>query len=84
MNSALPAGDRAAETLGLLLISAGYALVANLFCTLGWVLELQERKTAPEFARERAVRNFRKGFLFSCGLTSLPFWIGLVVWVVHR
>ena len=84
MNAVLPTSNRSTETLGLVLLSTGYVLGANLFYTFGWMIELEERKNAPEFARQRAVNNFRKGLLFSCGLTTLPFWIGLVVWLVRR
>ena len=84
LNPARLASDRALETLGLVLLSVGYALAANVFYTLGWVIELQDRKNAPELARQRATSNFRKGLWFSCDLTTLPFWFGLVFWVAHR
>jgi len=84
LNSAPSVSDRAGETLGLVLLSAGYVLAGNIFYTLGWVLELQDRENAPELARKRAASNFRKGLWFSCGLTTLPFWLGLVFWVAHR
>jgi hypothetical protein len=59
-------------------------LGANLFYTVDWMIELEECKAAPEFARRHALRNFRKGLLFSCALTTLPFWFGLVFRFMHR
>lgn len=84
LKTTLPAPDRATETLGLVLLSAGYVLGANLFYTIGWMIELEDRRSAPDLARQRGVSNFWKGLWFSCGLTTPPFWIGLVVWLVRR
>ena len=84
LNPALPVSDHAAQKLGLVLLSAGYVLGANLFYTLGWMTELEDRRSVPELARKRAVSNFWKGLLFSCGLTTLPFWFGYVYWLVRR
>lgn len=52
-----------------------YGFMANIFYTLGWVVELWGRATDPGAARRRAVLTFRAGFALSCVLTTLPFWV---------
>ncbi len=52
-----------------------FGFIANIFYTLGWVVELWGRATDAVAARRRAVLTFRAGFVLSCVLTSLPFWV---------
>ena len=75
-----PDGDVGTPLLGIVL----YGFLANLFYTLGWIVELSGRQTDPASARLRGQRMFRAGMLFSCILTSLPFWFGIAFLVVNR
>lgn len=78
MSRAIPLGEDAVEPMILVLGVLAYALLANLCYTLGWVVELRNRKTDPVAARQRGQWMFRAGLLFSCALTSLPFWFACV------
>ena len=61
-----------------------YGFMANLCYTLGWSVELMGRRTDPVSARARGQWMFRAGMVFSCLLTSLPFWFGCVYWALNR
>jgi hypothetical protein len=80
----IPLGEDAIEPMILVLGILIYGFVANLFYTLGWVIELWARKSDPVSARRRGQWMFRVGMLFSCVLTSVPFWLGCVYWFTHR
>jgi hypothetical protein len=80
----IPLGEDAIEPMGLVVGVVVYALMANLCYTLGWVVELRGRKTDPVAARRRGQWMFRAGLLFSCVLTSLPFWFACLMWGLHR
>jgi hypothetical protein len=56
-----------------------YGFIANIFYTCGWVVELWGRATDAVAARRRAVLTFRAGFALSCVLTTLPFWVALLI-----
>jgi hypothetical protein len=56
-----------------------YGFIANIFYTLGWVVELWGRATDAVAARRRAVITFRAGFALSCVLTTLPFWVAVLI-----
>jgi len=72
MGRVIAKGEDAIEPMVLFLGVVVYAIMANLCYTLGWVIELWGRKM------------FRAGLLFSCVLTSLPFWFACVYWTAHR
>jgi hypothetical protein len=59
-----------------------YGFIANILYTLGWVVELWGRATDAAAARRRAVLTFRAGFALSCVLTSLPFWVAVLIRVL--
>jgi hypothetical protein len=80
----IPLGDDAIEPMGLVVLVVVYGAMANLCYTLGWVVELRSRKTDPVTARRRGQWMFRAGLLFSCVLTSLPFWFACLMWGLHR
>jgi hypothetical protein len=84
MSKLIPLGEDAIEPMGLVVLVAVYAAMANLCYTLGWVVELRSRKTDPVAARQRGQWMFRAGLLFSCVLTSLPFWFACVCWIGYR
>ena len=75
-----PNRDVGTPLLGIVL----YGFLANLFYTLGWIVELAGRQTDPASARLRGQRMFRAGMLFSCVLTTLPFWFGFGIWALNR
>jgi cytochrome bd-type quinol oxidase subunit 1 len=75
-----PNRDVGTPLLGIVL----YGFLANLFYTLGWIVELAGRQTDPASARLRGQRMFRAGMLFSCVLTTLPFWFGFGFWALNR
>jgi hypothetical protein len=84
MNKVIPMGEDAIEPMALILGVVVYGIMANLCYTLGWVIELLGRKADPAAARQRGQRMFRAGLLFSCVLTSLPFWYACVYWFTQR
>jgi hypothetical protein len=84
MTKVIPMGEDAIEPMALVLGVVVYGIMANLCYTLGWVVELRGRKTDPAAARRRGQWMFRAGLLFSCVLTSVPFWFACVYWITHR
>ena len=84
MGRVVPMGEDAIEPMALVLGVVVYGIMANLCYTLGWIVELWGRKSDPATARERGQWMFRAGLLFSCVLTSLPFWFACVYWLTHR
>jgi len=84
MGQVVPSGEDAIEPMALVLGVVVYGIMANLCYTLGWVIELWGRKADRVTARQRGEWMFRAGLLFSCVLTSLPFWFACVFWFTHR
>lgn len=84
MEPVIPHGEDAIEPMMLAVAVPAYGFMANLCYTLGWIVELIGREADPGLARRRARWMFRAGLLFSCVLTSLPFWFALGYWLVHR
>jgi hypothetical protein len=84
MTKVIPVGEDAIEPMLLFVGVVVYGVMANLCYTLGWIIELRSRKTDPLAARRRGQWMFRAGLLFSCVLTSLPFWFAGVYWITHR
>ncbi len=77
-------GEDFVEPLALVAGCLIYAVLANFCYTLGWAVDLLLCKGDP--AKGRAFRGlaFRVGMLFACALTSLPIWIVLALWALHR
>ena len=84
MTKVIPLGEDAVEPMILVLGVLVYGFLANVCYTLGWVVELWGRKTDPYAARRRGRWMFQAGLIFSCVLTSLPFWLASVYWMMHR
>jgi len=84
MTKVIPLGEDAVEPMILVLGVLLYGIMANLCYTLGWIIELSSRNADPFAARRRGQWMFRAGLLFSCVLTSTPFWLACVYWSMHR
>jgi hypothetical protein len=84
MDQVIPVGEDAIEPLALIFGVLAYAVMANVGYTLGWIVELLMRQKDPLKAREQARRFFKLGFAGSCLLTTLPFWLGCLQWLVSR
>ena len=84
MTKVIPLGEDAIEPMFLVFGVALYGLTANLCYTFGWVIELRSRKNNPEAARLLGRRMFRGGLVFSCILTTLPFWFACLYWATHK
>lgn len=84
MTKVIPMGEDAIEPMALVLGAVVYGIMANLCYTLGWVIELSSRRKDPLAARRRGRWMFRAGMIFSCVLTSLPFWFACVYWITHK
>ena len=84
MTKVIPLGEDAVEPMILVLGVFVYGLMANLLYTSGWLIELWGRKSDPKSARRRGQWMFRAGLVFSCLLTSLPFWLACLYWIMHR
>ena len=75
-----PDADIGTPMLGVFL----YALIANFCYTMGWIIELVARGRDPVAARQLGQRMFQVGMVFSCVMTSLPFWFTCAYFVVHK
>lgn len=84
LSKVIPSGQDALEPTALALGVVAYAILANMYYTLGWVVELYDRRKDPLAARRRGLWMFRVGTIFSCVLTSLPFWFACVYWLTHQ
>jgi hypothetical protein len=88
MDRVVPVGEDAIEPLALVFGVLAYGVMANVCYTLGWIVELLMRKQEqdPLKARQQGWRFFKLGFAGSCVLTTLPFWLGCLQWLVspHR
>lgn len=73
----IPLGEDAVEPMLLMAAIGAYAVAANVFYTLGWVVELIVRRYDPVVARKSARVMFKLGFIGSCVLTTAP--IGLAI-----
>jgi hypothetical protein len=82
MDRVIPKGEDAIEPLALLFGVVMYAFMANVCYTLGWIVELRMRRVDPANARQRGRRFFKLGFAGSCLLTTLPFWLACLQWLV--
>lgn len=67
----------------ILIGSLGYAFMANICYTGGWLMELRLRRVDPSMARRVGQLSFQWGLLLSCALTPLPIWYGLFLRVFH-
>jgi hypothetical protein len=83
MERAIPPGEDAVEPFGMLLGVAAFAFMANVCYSLGWVIELLQRENNPARARANAEKGFRRGLLFSCLLTTAPFWYACLYLLLH-
>ena len=77
-------GEDFVEPLGLLLGVVLLGVVANVGYTLGWILELRMPNGDPEKHRAFRIRSFRRGLRWSCALASLPTWLSLFAWLIHK
>jgi len=84
MDKVIPVGEDAVEPIVLALGAVVYGIAANLCYTFGWIVELIGRKTDERRARLRAEKLFLAGLWFSCLLTTLPLWFGLIFLLTHR
>jgi len=84
MEKVIPVGEDAIEPFAMALGVVAYGILANLFYSLGWVVELMTNRVDARRARSRSEKLFVAGLWLSCLLTSAPFWFGLVFWLVHR
>ncbi len=78
MEQSIPPGEDAEEPFALFFGVIAYAVMANICYTFGWIVELVQRQTDPLVARVRGRKMFRAGMIFSCILTTGPFWFGLL------
>jgi hypothetical protein len=80
----IPVGEDAVEPMLLMAGIGAYAVAANVFYTLGWVVELMVRRHDRVVARKSAREIFKIGFIGSCVLTTAPIWLALFVLVVTK
>ena len=83
MEKAIPPGEDAEEPMGIALGVVAYGFMANVCYTAGWVSELISRKADPLLARKRGQKMFRAGLVFSCVLTTAPFWFACLFYIFH-
>jgi hypothetical protein len=80
----IPPGEDAEEPMGLFLGVVAYGIMANFCYTTGWIVELATRNVSPTLARKRGEKMFRAGLIFSCILTTAPFWYACVFYLTSR
>ena len=59
-----------------------YGIAANVFYTLGWIVELIVRRFDPIVARQSAKVMFKVGLIGSSVLTTAPIWLALAVLLI--
>jgi len=79
LSGSVQPGEDLVEPVAMFFGVALYAITANAFYTLGWVVELIVRRFDPEAARKSAEVMFRWGLVGSCALTATPLWLALIV-----
>lgn len=80
----MPERVEVVEPIGLIFVVIVYGVLVNLCYTLGWIMELRERKTDATVARRRGRLLFQVMLAFSLILASGPFWYGCAFWMMHR
>ena len=80
----LPPGDDLVEPLVLLLGIALFCLTANVVYTFGWILEIHLPNGEPEKHQAYRCKNFKRGLKWSCACATLPIWLSLWAWLLHR
>jgi hypothetical protein len=75
-------GEDAVEPIALMAGVGAYAVAANVFYTLGWVVELIVRRYDPVVARKSARVMFNLGFIGSCVLTTAPIWLAALLFAI--
>ncbi len=83
LGAVVPLGEDAVEPAILFLGIALYGCMANVCYSLGWIVELSQRRNDPLAARRRGRWMFRAGLLFSCVLTTAPFFFACAIRVAH-
>jgi hypothetical protein len=78
LSGSVQPGEDLVEPAFMLFNVVLYAIAANAFYALGWVVELIVRRFDPEAARRSAEVMFRWGLLGSCVLTAAPLWFALI------
>jgi hypothetical protein len=77
-------GEDATEPNILFLIIMAYGFLVNLWYTLGWVMELWERKAGGPAMRERAKLMFQAMLAISSILASGPLWYACAYRVMRQ
>jgi hypothetical protein len=83
MDKAIPPGDTEVPIGSPLMGIIAYGFMANVCYTFGWIFELVGRETDPQSARARGKKTFRAGLLFSCVLTTAPFWFACLYYILQ-
>ncbi|HVN93338.1 MAG TPA: hypothetical protein VMT38_06570 [Terracidiphilus sp.] len=84
MGNVIPPGEDAEEPINLFLGVTAYGIMANVCYTMGWIVELATRNASPTLARKRGEKMFRAGLIFSCILTTAPFWYACIFYLTSR
>jgi hypothetical protein len=80
--AALFAPDAIEPPILLLFGIVAYGFCANVCYTGGWILDLLWKEPDADAAARRRLGIFKAGLVFSCLVTTIPFWITLVVAVL--
>jgi len=78
------AGEDFEEPLGLLLGVFMMIVIANVAYTFGWILEVSVSGVDAGRRHQSRVRRFKKILGWSCLCASLPAWLSLLLWLVHK
>jgi hypothetical protein len=81
--SALPPFAEPIPLLGILAGSVAYGVMANLFYTSGWLLEVLAVRMWGRGAPDLGPVLFRQGVIFSVGLTFFPLVLVAIAWVLQ-
>jgi hypothetical protein len=78
----IPPGQDVIEPVALVLvIIPRFFLIANLCYTPSWIVDLILRRFQFEVSDRLRFRAFGAGILFSCLVTSVPFWWACIYWI---
>jgi hypothetical protein len=77
-------GEDVEEPMGIMLGTLAFGFLANVGYTLGWIAEWKMSKGGIADHRAFRKRLFRIGLSASCALATLPVWLALLAWSLHR
>jgi hypothetical protein len=77
-------GEDVEEPMGIILGILVFGFLANVGYTLGWITERKMINGSIEDHRAFRKTFFHLGLSVSCAVATLPVWVVLLAWTLHR